>query len=382
VEFAARVYTRFACALKQRNKDKGENPLPWSNEDKERLLSALQRIADALEACVVPSPQTKAKTTTNLAPQVRAHATSSEVKIIAKPAPRQTPPPLAVPQIRAHAPSSGGNETEQADLFSPVRVSAQDVPHIITFLENQFIQPLKGSIFDSALPKGYDQVVFFMGENFDEIAPLLYKMKQSIPSGLSSFEMRVMPFSPRRIETFCTFCNLLIDAGLIMQYTPRIPVRNMCVRFERNGLIQNFFCGYWFERYIRICAENCVRETLQKYQISEMSEFVSNLRVKLPPEHTDFEMDLLVHTVNRVFWVECKTGQFDEHILRYARFGDKYHFLPNQAFLVVSGLDETRCAQLTRQYKLHVCNHKTFPQIFTQVLESYIDADINSLVAI
>ena len=122
---------------------------------------------------------------------------------------------------------------------------------------------------------------------------------------------------------------------------------------QRVGTVINFFTGGWFERYIYFRIHSLLSQN--RLEFTDL----------LNPQITffngdDFELDLLFLVGNQPLWVECKTGDYQAYITKYADTRKLLGVAKHRAILVIVDIPSDLTVSLTHLYDITVANEDNF----------------------
>jgi hypothetical protein len=74
----------------------------------------------------------------------------------------------------------------------------------------------------------------------------------------------------------------------------------------------------------------------------------------------DFELDILFLVNNQPFWIECKTGDYQNHVTKYSKMRSVLSIPKESSLLVILGIREQLTQDLTSLHDIHVANENNF----------------------
>ncbi|MFN5060242.1 MAG: hypothetical protein ACK5GU_10030 [Chloroflexota bacterium] len=196
----------------------------------------------------------------------------------------------------------------------------------------------------------HDEVALLLGSKYYSINPLLDNIKRTMQLG-HTFNINISQYSQSSIADMTLIGRKLHDlAFLTMYHYQRAPRFLLAARPNTVPEVQNFFSGQWLERYIL----QVFRGIGQDVQ-ALLGEAILNPQIVLP-NGDDFELDLLATANGRVYWMECKTGSYQEHITKYSRFAQMLKLPVAQTIMVLPDAHESLTHNLSRMFGMHVVN--------------------------
>lgn len=196
------------------------------------------------------------------------------------------------------------------------------------------VEPLE---FDAEL----NNLAEFIGSNYEAVQPFLQQIKNRMQLALP-FEFSLAHLSPESRQCILQLAQDLYRLGFFERCTcttsPR-PVfnRNQVLYIEVNsiGMVQNFFSGMWFERCVALRIGNLVKQVAHSYGLPEDCELFRNLQVRSRSD-AQRELDLVVEAFGHYYWVECKSGDFEEGLHKYSTMASGHRLDSSRCFLVVA----------------------------------------------
>lgn len=133
------------------------------------------------------------------------------------------------------------------------------------------------------------------------------------------------------ISDICQFARDLHSNGFLTRSQYFKDTRKLIFDPQRDGRVINFFTGDWLERYILLAALERA-ETLLPEGVKP--EALTKAVVTLQDDQ-ETELDILLGLPDRVIWIECKTGDWQEHAVKFGRVARQLAIPPDQAALVL-----------------------------------------------
>ena len=174
--------------------------------------------------------------------------------------------------------------------------------------------------------------IFLGGTGFKTWRRVHEFIRRSLSTG-ESITLNLSSRSQEEIADSTQFCTMLYSYAFLSSYRYDKRIKTIYAIPQRLGNVTNFFTGGWFERYIYLKI------------LSLLSQNTVKFTCLLNPQITfsngdDFELDLLFLIDNQPLWFECKTGDYQGYIAKYA---------------------ETRKVPIRTQAKSHSCCSRYFP---------------------
>ncbi|MEY3989830.1 MAG: hypothetical protein RI985_911 [Chloroflexota bacterium] len=196
----------------------------------------------------------------------------------------------------------------------------------------------------------HDDVALALGSKYYAISPLLDQIKRTMQLG-QTFHLNIGQYSQTSVADITLIGRKLHELAFLTTYHyQKAPRFLVTARPNTIPEVQNFFSGQWLERYIMQVFMG-IGQDLQ----ARLGDVVLNPQIVLP-NGDDFELDLLATANDRVYWIECKTGSYQEHIAKYSRFAQILKLPATQAIMVLPDAHESLTQNLSRMFGMHVVN--------------------------
>lgn len=209
-----------------------------------------------------------------------------------------------------------------------------------------------------------DQTASFLGSRYPWLRSVLGRIKSTMQTGGVWCE-RLEGRPQEEIGACCQFCQKLHKIAFLTEYRYyRAPRYLIEARSSSDPRAQNFFSGQWLERFIR-CQ---VLEAAQAFGLE--AGVVANAQIVLPNQ-SDCELDLLVSVAGRIFWIECKTGGYQQYVRRYSQLARTLGLSQERAMLVLADVSPEVAAQLSLLFGMTVCQAQHFRQVFDRRLAAF-----------
>ncbi|MFS8796605.1 hypothetical protein NW807_05275 [Synechococcus sp. R70.1] len=212
-----------------------------------------------------------------------------------------------------------------------------------------------------------DQIADLMGSQYSLIKRFYGMIKSSMNSG-NSFSTNLRDEPQQVIGTTCQVATELYKIAFLEEYRYfRAPRCLLVARASRSPQALNFLSGNWLERYVRnrlIC--------LAKRQTGKIDfSYIANAKVTLS-NGDDFEMDLLFHVNDQFYWVESKTGEYQDKVQKYSKIASDLGLQRNQAIIVLTDVSQDAKTSLSSLYHLSVISVDEVEATFERILKSHL----------
>jgi hypothetical protein len=211
------------------------------------------------------------------------------------------------------------------------------------------------------------QIADLMGSQYSLIKRFYGMIKSSMNSG-KSFSINLRDEPQQVIVTTCQVATELYKIAFLEEYRYfRAPRCLLVARASRSPQALNFLSGNWLERYVRnrlIC--------LAKRQTGKIDfSYIANAKVTLS-NGDDFEMDLLFHVNDQFYWVESKTGGYQDKVQKYSEIASDLGLQRNQAIIVLADVSQDAKTSLSSLYHLSVISVDEVEATFERILKSHL----------
>jgi hypothetical protein len=90
-------------------------------------------------------------------------------------------------------------------------------------------------------------------------------------------------------------------------------------------------------------------------------EYLINPQITLP-NGDDFELDILTAIGSSIYWVEAKSGDYQQHVAKYSKFARLLELDFDHSFMVLTDVPDTLCDALSSLFSMTVCTLRTFEE--------------------
>jgi hypothetical protein len=212
-----------------------------------------------------------------------------------------------------------------------------------------------------------DQIADLMGSRYSLIKRFYGMIKSSMNSG-NSFSINLRDEPQQVIVTTCQVATELYKIAFLEEYRYfRAPRCLLVARASRSSQALNFLSGNWLERYVRnrlIC--------LAKRQTGKIDfSYIPNAKVTLS-NGDDFEMDLLFRVNDQFYWVESKTGEYQDKVQKYSKIASDLGLQRNQAIIVLTDVSQDAKTSLSSLYHLSFISVDEVEATFERILKGHL----------
>jgi len=207
----------------------------------------------------------------------------------------------------------------------------------------------------------FDQLAMFLGERFASLKRLHDQIRRHLSTG-DSFTLNLASSSQEEIANSTQFCTWLHQYAFLSSYRYNKYSKTIYAVPQRVGKVINFFTGGWFERFVFLK----VASLLSQHNVVYVH--LLNPQISLP-NGDDFELDLIYLMEDAPLWLECKTGDYQLYIPKYADVRPILAIPKERAILVVLGISDELSSQLTDLYDITVANENNFLALVAAALD-------------
>jgi hypothetical protein len=241
---------------------------------------------------------------------------------------------------------------------APDLVKEEEAPILITEKENVSSSAVRYLSSKKITVKNYSagtedtiqtKLSHYLGSRYSSLKELYNVIKPSLSTGGTFYYN--MQNKSQDVIAYCTqFCNMLHQNAFLTSYSYKKAAKTITGMPQRVGMVINFFTGGWLENYVF----HFLNETVKSKGIKDFS-FVQNCQIELL-NGDDFEMDMASIINDTPIWIECKTGDYQRYILKYADFRKKLGTSVENSILIISDLPDGVGKNLSSTFQLKICN--------------------------
>lgn len=206
-----------------------------------------------------------------------------------------------------------------------------------------------------------DSLSLFLGERYEALSGLLAKIKRAMQSGMPITES-LKNRSQQDISSICQFCTRLHEVAFLEQYQYfRSPVYLIKAKTTSHPKAQRFFGGQWLERFI-LQKVKAIHAQISAEVSSQLDfDYLINPQIILP-NGDDFELDILTRFGPWVYWIEAKSGDYQQYVAKYSKVARILSLDYAHSFMVLTDVPNERCESLSCLFSMSVCNLRSFEE--------------------
>ena len=237
---------------------------------------------------------------------------------------------------------SNGNivESENEQIFSqnknnePTFITYKteeiDVSYLIDKLQenNIIVNTYTDSVEENT---SLDNIAKFMGDRYSDIKKVYETMKRYL-NRPNAFHLDLRNASQNEISASCQLCTNLYDIAFLSDYKyDKSPKYFIHATPNKIPIAINFLTGHWLEIFIRKTIQDC----LDKLPLDIEYTYIINPQITLPNGDA-FELDVVFLINNEIYWVEGKTGNYQNYINKYSEIASLMNLTKNHSFMVLT----------------------------------------------
>jgi hypothetical protein len=241
---------------------------------------------------------------------------------------------------------------------SPSEENGRDVNQVEEFLISKGIK-IKVMKPEDVADGVIDSLSIFLGERYSALRSILIKIKRSMQTGPPITE-QLSKRTQEDISSVCQFCSRLHSIAFLEQYkyfrSPQYTIRAKTTTLPK---AQMFFGGQWLERFtlqkLRQAHSMVQAETGEQVDF----QYLINPQVILP-NGDDFELDIIAVIGGHPFWIEAKSGDYQQHVQKYSRLARQLGLDYAHSMMVLTDVVDEQCDALSSLFSMTVTNLNTF----------------------
>lgn len=222
---------------------------------------------------------------------------------------------------------------------------------------------------DDAADQVIDSLSLYLGERYDVLSGLLGKIKRAMQTGMPITES-LKGRAQQDVSSACQFCTRLHEVAFLEQYQYfRSPTYLIRAKTTTLPKAQRFFGGQWLERFILQKARAVHAQVASEVTGVLGLEYLINPQITLP-NGDDFELDILAAIDSSIYWIEAKSGDYQQHVSKYSKFARLLGLDSQHSFMVLTDVPDNRCDALSALFSMTVCNLETFEEKLLAVVRN------------
>lgn len=193
----------------------------------------------------------------------------------------------------------------------------------------------------------------FLGSHYNALSELLSKIKRNMQEGrFITFSIKDYP--QKDGSDICQFCTRLYEIAFLEQYkyfkSPQFLIKAKTTTLPA---AQNFFSGKWLERFVLQIVQKSVNAVSAEVGEELDFSYLINPQIILP-NGNDFELDLIFHVNGSFYWIEAKTGDYQQHISKYSKISKMIGLDYQHSIMVLTDIQSDKSEALTSLFSMAV----------------------------
>jgi hypothetical protein len=211
-----------------------------------------------------------------------------------------------------------------------------------------------------------NQLSVFLGDRYDSLKILYGKIKRNMQRG-GSFFLDLKNEPQKVIADMTQFSTNLHRIAFLEQYSyqksPHFMLRAKTTDLPK---AQNFFSGQWLERFVL----EKIHSIVQEFELD--FNYMINPQIILP-NGDDFELDIFCRIENKFFWIEAKTGDYQQHIQKYSRISKIMGLEPEHSMMILLDINQDTANTLTNLFNMRVIPVDQFEEALKNLIEKLFE---------
>ena len=210
-------------------------------------------------------------------------------------------------------------------------------------------------------------------KNYQALGEALLEIKRNMQKG-SSFTLCIKDYTQKHISDTCQFFLRLYDIAFLEQYSyQKSPHYIIKAKTTTLPAAQAFFSGKWLERYVLLSVKNAIAKIALEFDVKINFSYLLNPQIILP-NGDNFELDIIFSVNNSIFWIEAKSGDYQQHISKYKKIAKLLGLDYEHSFMVLTDISPERSGALSVLFDMTVC---ALPDLENVILDA-IKCDVKT----
>ncbi|WP_017305453.1 hypothetical protein [Spirulina subsalsa] len=220
----------------------------------------------------------------------------------------------------------------------------------------------------------FNRIAWLLGNKYSTIKTFYRRIKHTVPKE-TPFRVDLSGKGEQEIRDCTHFGNQLEKYAFLKSYWYDKNNKVIHATPQRTPQFQNFFSGEWFERFVFLKVAALLEELSLEY------ECVMNPQIRLPTSNNG-ELDLFFLIEDMPLWIECKTGNFQRHIVKYSQLRPTLKVEPERAFIVILDIPENEAEGNSKLHNIRVLNENNFTEVIAKTLKGESDITVSELTVV
>lgn len=265
------------------------------------------------------------------------------------------------------------NSEINLDIESNTDINANPIPTINEIDVNVLIDKLQDNNITVKTHvqenNSLDHIACFMGDRYSEIKKVYETIKRHLnrPNG---FHLNLKNATQSEISASCQLCTNLYDIAFLSEYKyDKSPKYFIHATPNKIPIAINFLTGHWLEIFIR----KTIQDSLNSLHTDIEYTYLINPQIILP-NGDDFELDVVFLVNDEIYWVEGKTGNYQQYINKYSDMANILNLDKNHSFMVLTDIITPNTAYiLSKTFNMTIIPVEEFKEEITYIFQENLE---------
>ncbi len=215
-----------------------------------------------------------------------------------------------------------------------------------------------------------DTLSQFMGSRFSDIKVVYERIKRSLNSS-SGVRLDMKTFSQSSVSSSCQFCTLLYNIAYLSEYK-YLKSPRFCIYATPNRIpiAVNFLTGHWLEYFVK----STMLKVINSFPCNIEYSYIINPQIILP-NGDDFELDVVFMINKSLYWIEAKTGAYQNYIDKYSKVAKMMNIMSKHMFMVLTEVPSQDSVRiLEKSFGIQILHVEEFEKKMTEILSLEINS--------
>jgi phage FluMu protein Com len=200
----------------------------------------------------------------------------------------------------------------------------------------------------------FDEVAMQLGNHYETLKVVSEQIKHIQQKGYVNVKLPIAKKSQKEIRAITQFCKSLHDYSFVAKYFYQKPEKIVRLTLQTAPAVVSFFNGEWMEWFVFM-------KLLEFFKEKERSVACLRSFSVIFPDEDHHELDVFFLINNQLpICIECKTGEFRQHIEKYVTLRKRLKLAKSQFLLCVLGLSQEHTQGLSSMYDITFVNEHNF----------------------
>ena len=263
-------------------------------------------------------------------------------------------------------------ENVNNDIVSPAcNIKEVDVNLLIEKLQKNKIT-VKTYVDSSEEDTSLDHIAYFMGDRYNEIKRVYETIKRYLNRS-NWFHLNLKNATQSEISASCQLCTNLYNIAFLSEYKyDKSPKFFIHATPNKIPVAINFLTGHWLEIFIR----KTIQDSLNSLSINIEYTYLINPQITLP-NGDDFELDVVFLINGEIYWVEGKTGNYQQYINKYSEIANVLNLDKSHSFMVLTDVIDPNTAYiLSKTFNMTIIGVEEFEEEINYIFRESLNETI------